>query len=127
MKAEDNIPPGWRELNPREIITTDDRVFQWNQGPWKDVGGEIIGERYSPHRRPTNPFATHWVIIRQTTQTEVAEIPPAQPLRVQFDVPSGVDDPELQTVAIMLQALYWRLKDDPDARKRVVDYISTRA
>lgn len=57
------IPNGWRELLPLEIIKTDDKIFAWNNGPWVYVGGTIIGERYG---RKTMSTDRHWTIIRHS-------------------------------------------------------------
>ena len=59
------IPKGWKELRKGTIISTDDKVWQWNQGPWAYVGGSTIGERY---QRPTATSASHWTIIRETSR-----------------------------------------------------------
>lgn len=60
MKPE--IPNGWRELKGGEIIATDDKIWQWDSGPWIYVGGSSIGERYN---RPCAGVDRHWTIIRE--------------------------------------------------------------
>lgn len=56
------IPEGWEELAFRDIIATDDRIWDWGRGPWKDVGGSLIGCRYNV---PNAEVHLHWTIIRQ--------------------------------------------------------------
>lgn len=60
------IPDGWRELEKREVITTDDKIWSWDQGPWKYVGGSLIGTRYQVPNADTD---SHWAIIREIPDT----------------------------------------------------------
>jgi hypothetical protein len=56
------IPRGWRRLRLLEIIRCDDQIWTWGTGPWKFVGGSIVGTRYN---RPTSENSSHWTIIRR--------------------------------------------------------------
>lgn len=57
------IPNGWRELQKNEVIETDDKIWQWDTGPWIYVDGSLIGERYM---RPCVTHTRHWTIIRHS-------------------------------------------------------------
>lgn len=60
-ETKPEIPAGWRELSTDEVIETDDKIWQWGDGPWAYVGGSSIGERYN---RPCATTKRHWTIIR---------------------------------------------------------------
>lgn len=52
--------------------------------------------------------------------------PSATVLRVHFVIPDTIDDPELQTLSVLTQALNWKLKGDVPAKRRIVDYLRSR-
>jgi hypothetical protein len=52
--------------------------------------------------------------------------PSATVHRVHFVIPDATDDPELETLSVMMQALNWKLKGDLPAKRRIVDYLRSR-
>ena len=79
MKQKPVIPNGWRELAKHEVIGTDDRIWQFDTGPWAYVGGSLVGTRY---QRPNVEVDSHWTIIRELAEGDKVRSPKAVQLGV---------------------------------------------